>query len=269
MPCVLKAPLAIASSDVSRSVASVARSPARPGNGTIAGVVETRSESTSYAAVATAASTDAFAPTRFSSRYGSMLLRADRVDGVVHGALDHAHVDLECRRRTPVRPRERDERVRRDLVPVIHLTGVGPRWWCGRDAEDAEPGQQRTDCHRDERDGSSTQHRFPPHGPCLVARCRRSVSGWVASWRPPPLPRTVWRDRRGSGPYLNGVRTDPNGSHFGRRRSGAYLYGIRCAGNVQYFATRPSRQRLGARLAGRPGSTEPRGRPGPDHRRRS
>ena len=55
-----------------------------------------------------------------------MLLRADRVDCVVHGALDHAHVDLECGRRTPVRPWERDERVRRDLVPVSHLTGVGP-----------------------------------------------------------------------------------------------------------------------------------------------
>ena len=55
-----------------------------------------------------------------------MLLRPDRVDRVVHGALHHAHVDLERGWRTAVRRRERAERARRDLVPVGHLTGVGP-----------------------------------------------------------------------------------------------------------------------------------------------
>ena len=69
MPCLLKALLAIAASDASRCVARVVRSPARPGNVARSGAVETRLERTSYAAVATAALTDAFAPARSSSRY--------------------------------------------------------------------------------------------------------------------------------------------------------------------------------------------------------
>src|SRR5512132_2766736 len=132
MPCFLKESSVIASSDAACSKASVVRRPARPVNGALSGAVETSSESTSYAAVATAASIDAFAPVRLFQQIWSMLFRPDRVDGVVYGALHHAHVDLECRWRTAVRPWERGERRRRDLVPVRHLTGVGPRWWCGR-----------------------------------------------------------------------------------------------------------------------------------------
>ena len=61
MPCRLKEPLSIASSEAAYSEASVFRSAARLANGTLSGAVETSSESTSYAAVATAASIDAFA----------------------------------------------------------------------------------------------------------------------------------------------------------------------------------------------------------------
>ena len=64
MPCFLKAPSSIASSEAAYAAESVLRSPARPGNGARSGAVETSSESTSYAAVATAASIDAFAPAR-------------------------------------------------------------------------------------------------------------------------------------------------------------------------------------------------------------
>ena len=50
------------------SVARVVNNPARPGNGAVSGAVETMSANTSYAAVATAASIDAFAPKRLLSR---------------------------------------------------------------------------------------------------------------------------------------------------------------------------------------------------------
>src|SRR4029079_189284 len=69
-PCLLKGLLLIAPSEAPYSVESVLRSPARPGNGALSGAVETRFESTSTAAAATAASTEALAPVRLSSRYG-------------------------------------------------------------------------------------------------------------------------------------------------------------------------------------------------------
>ena len=134
----------------------------------------------------------------------AMLLRPDRVDRVVDGALHHAHVDLECGRRTAVRPRERDERGRRDLVPVSHLTGVGSRRWCGRDADGAERAQERTDCHRDERDGSSTRHRSPPRGP------RLGGSRHGVLLRSPER----WRDRRDSVPTHMASETNQNASNL-------------------------------------------------------
>ena len=88
-------------------------------------------------------------------------LLADRVDRVVHGALHHAHVDLEGRRRPAVRPRNGNERRRRDLVPVSDLTGVGSGRWRGRYTDADERGQERSDRHRDEHDGSSAGHRRP------------------------------------------------------------------------------------------------------------
>ena len=87
---------------------------------------------------------------------GAVLLRPDRVDRVVHRSLHHAHVDRERRWGAAVRPRQRAERTRRELVPVRHLAGVGPRRWCGRCAGHAERAQQRTDCHRDDRERSTT-----------------------------------------------------------------------------------------------------------------
>jgi hypothetical protein len=64
MPCSLKESSSIASSEATYSEASVFRSAARLVNGALSGAVETSSESTTYAAVATAASIDAFAPAR-------------------------------------------------------------------------------------------------------------------------------------------------------------------------------------------------------------
>ena len=86
----------------------------------------------------------------------TMLLRPDGVDRVVDRPLHHAHVDRECRWSAAVRPRKRAERRRRDLVPVGHLAGVGPRGCCGRSAGHAERTQERTDAHRDDRDRSAT-----------------------------------------------------------------------------------------------------------------
>src|SRR3954471_15511214 len=68
MPWLLEAPSPMAASEVSRSLARAVSSAARPANGALSGAVETRFERTSYAAVATAASTEAFAPVRFLSR---------------------------------------------------------------------------------------------------------------------------------------------------------------------------------------------------------
>src|SRR4030095_7045186 len=90
-----------------------------------------------------------------------MLLRPNRIDRVVHGALHHAHVYLECRRGTAVRQRNRDERRRRDLVPVSHLTCVGSRgWWCGRCVEDVK--------RRDKRCKQESEAKVCEHGdsPC-------------------------------------------------------------------------------------------------------
>ena len=70
MPCFLKESSSIASSEAAYSEASVFRSAPRLVNGTLSCAVETSSESTTYAAVATAASIDAFAPARLLSRYG-------------------------------------------------------------------------------------------------------------------------------------------------------------------------------------------------------
>src|SRR5688572_9185001 len=102
---------------------------------------------------------EAFAPVRLEQIW-PMLLWPDCVDRVVHGALHHTHVDLECRRRTAVRPRNRGERRRRYLVPVSHLTGVCSRRWRGRCAEDPNGPQKRT-YSRYEPDGSSTWHLSP------------------------------------------------------------------------------------------------------------
>ena len=50
-----------------------------------------------------------------------MVLRLDRIDRVVDGALGHPHVDLQGRRCSSRRARERDERVHRDPVPVRYF----------------------------------------------------------------------------------------------------------------------------------------------------
>ena len=126
-----------------------------------------------------------------------MLLRPDRVDRVVHGALHHAHVDRERRWGAAVRPRNRAERRRRDLVPVSHLAGVGPRRWCGRCAD------------------TPSAPRSAPTATVMTAtdRLRDIVllllfaPGWVASWRPPSLPEN-WRDRSdGSLPFIESRST--------------------------------------------------------------
>ena len=71
MPWLLEAPWSIAPSDVLRAVVRHRQEcPRDSGTELVSGAVETRFESTSYAAVATAASIDAFAPARFLSRYG-------------------------------------------------------------------------------------------------------------------------------------------------------------------------------------------------------
>ena len=115
----------IAASEAAYSVASVCNRLALFGNGMLAGTVETMLERTRYAAVAAAASFEAFASKRVLRRYG-LMPRLDRVDRVVDGALDHPHVDLEGRRCSARRPRERDERARRDPVPVRDLVGLPP-----------------------------------------------------------------------------------------------------------------------------------------------
>ena len=69
-PCFLNEPLSTEPSEAVYADDSELSNPARPGKGTRSGAVATSSESTSYAAVATAASTDALAPVRRSSRYG-------------------------------------------------------------------------------------------------------------------------------------------------------------------------------------------------------
>ena len=49
---------------------------------------------TRYAAVATAASSDAVLPNRLRQKVRPVVLRRDRIDRVVHGPLHHSHVDL-------------------------------------------------------------------------------------------------------------------------------------------------------------------------------
>ena len=83
-------------------------------------------------------------PSRWNRRLEEIrpMPRLDRVDGVVDGALGHRHVDLECRRCSARRPRERDERVRRDPVPVRDLVGLRYRRRGERDRG------ERSDCRR-------------------------------------------------------------------------------------------------------------------------
>ena len=71
------------------------------------------------------------------------MLRRDRVYRVVHGALNHPHVDL-ARRRCPSRRRwEGGDCARRDLVPMRYRGGVRcSGWFCGRCTDDAERSQQ-------------------------------------------------------------------------------------------------------------------------------
>src|ERR671913_244841 len=63
-PCLVDESSPKAPSEDAYAEVSAFRSPARPGNGTRSGADETSSTSTSYAAVATAASTEALAPAR-------------------------------------------------------------------------------------------------------------------------------------------------------------------------------------------------------------
>ena len=106
MPWRLNALLPIAPSDAARSVESALRSPARPGNGARSGaprdecgkdVVRRRCDGRVDRRLR--------ARTRLEE-IRLMLLRPDRVDGVVDGALHDAQVDLERRRRAAVRRRE-------------------------------------------------------------------------------------------------------------------------------------------------------------------
>ena len=64
MPCLLNGLSGTASSEASRSAASIASKLARFGNAIVTGTPETMLERTRYAAVAAAASFEAFAPTR-------------------------------------------------------------------------------------------------------------------------------------------------------------------------------------------------------------
>src|SRR5947207_15579660 len=91
------------------------------GNGMVAGTVETMLERTLYAAVAAAASFEACRLKRIAIR---PMPRLDRVDRIVDGALRHPHVDLEGSWCAARRSRERDEGVRRDLVPVRNLVSL-------------------------------------------------------------------------------------------------------------------------------------------------
>src|SRR5262245_44002980 len=65
-PCLLNASLGIGASDAAYDAARELSRPARPGNGARSGAFVTRLASTSYAAVATAAFTEALAPVRMS-----------------------------------------------------------------------------------------------------------------------------------------------------------------------------------------------------------
>ena len=183
MPCLLREPSWIAPSDAAYSEESVARSPARPGNGAFVRCARDEFREHVVGRRCDGRVDRGLRARTLLEQIWLMVLPADRVDRVVDGALHHAHVDLECRWRTPVRPRERDERRRRDLVPVSHLTGVGSRGRCGRDAEHAEPAQERDDCDRDERDGSSARQ---------SSSASWSPPGWVASWRPSFAPSSAW-----------------------------------------------------------------------------
>ena len=90
-----------------------------------------------------------------------VVLRRDRVDRVVHGPLDHSHVDLSGRRCSACRPGKRGERADRNEVPLGHCGCVCRSGWCGRCADAAERPHERTDGHRDEQDGSSACHISP------------------------------------------------------------------------------------------------------------
>ena len=79
------------------------------------------------------------------------MLRRDCVDRVVHGPLDHAHVDLRCRRCSACRLWKAGQRVRRNEVPLRHRTRVCSGWRRGRCADGAEYPYQDTDGHRDDR----------------------------------------------------------------------------------------------------------------------
>ena len=89
-----------------------------------------------------------------------MLLGPDRIDRVVHGALGHAHVDLERGWRTAVRSRNGGERRRRNLVPVGEFTGIRLNGRCCGCAGSTERGRcDERYGHQD--DGSTTGHGVP------------------------------------------------------------------------------------------------------------
>ncbi len=72
-----------------------------------------------------------------------MMLRCDRIDRVVDGALRHPQVDLESGRCSARRTRNLNERVHRDQVPPGH--GIVGGLSMGRSGETAE--------HKDKGDG--------------------------------------------------------------------------------------------------------------------
>ena len=75
----------------------------------LSGTVSTMFFRTRYAAVATAASSDAVLPNRSIQKVRPVMLRRDRIDRVIDGPLNHPHVDLRCRRCSACRawkPRE-------------------------------------------------------------------------------------------------------------------------------------------------------------------
>ena len=89
-----------------------------------------------------------------------MLLGPDRIDCVVHGALGHAHVDLERGWRIAVRSGNRGERSRRNFIPVGDGSGVRLNGRCGppRQEHRSRPSHAR---YHYQADGSTTGNDAP------------------------------------------------------------------------------------------------------------
>ena len=159
-----------------------------------------------------------------------MLLWSDCVDRVVYGALHHAHVDLECRWGTAVRPRNSDERRRRDLVPASHLTGVGSR---GGTADALKTPSVPTSAPT--ATGMNATDRLRDIVLLLV------VPAWVGRvMASSSTPSSAWRDRRDSVPTHMASETNQSG-----QSSRHASVSVRRAGHVHRFRpmSRPSDKR--------------------------